>query len=114
MPRPRKLPNPLAAKRLELERQERELAERMAQLHHELHGAETPPEPELPPPPVWRLEDAHDDETPELASAKRRALARHRRRDMIIFFIFVGVLALASAFFLWIWYAHAAEAPPGP
>ena len=109
MPRNRKEPEALAARRRQLAEQERMLAEEMSRLRGALNpGNETMAEAARPEPPVWRLEeDGHIAERPvEPTAARRKALARQRQRDMIIFLVCFVVLLVVSGFFLWLFYTH--------
>lgn len=96
-------PDPLEAKRRQLEEQQRLLDEQMLQLKRQLSGDELPEEVKPAEPPVWRMEDDHQPRRRvELASARKRDLARQRQRDMIIFFVCIIALLLAVLIFMWV------------
>jgi hypothetical protein len=93
-------PDPLEAKRRELEEQQRLLAERMSELHEQLHGKAPPEEPVEPP--VWRMEDDSHAARALEANARKRNLARQRQSDMILWVICFIALLVAVAIFLWL------------
>jgi len=114
MPWPRNDPDPFEERRRKLAEQERQLAEQMARIKAQLDpSAETPPAEVKPvEPPVWRLEE--EPRPAEMAPARKRHLARQRRRDMLLFFIAFGVLIVVIGIVLWVAYAHNAAANNGP
>ena len=98
-------PDPLEARRRQLEEQARQLAEQRQRLHDELRGsgeAEKPAEP-----PVWRLEDDGSRErAADPTPARKRHLARQRQRDMVLFFVFIAVLIIVLAIVFFVAYVH--------
>jgi hypothetical protein len=105
MPWLRNDPDPLEAKRRQLEEQQRLLAERQAQLTRELeHSGEEVPEAIKPAePPVWRMEDdALRPRSVDAPNTRKRNLARQRQRDMILFFICIVAFLFVLAIFLWL------------
>jgi hypothetical protein len=104
--------DPLEIKRRKLAEQERLLAEQMTRLTHELRnpGEPQPEEIKRNEPPLWRLEDdAHPRRIAELPSARKRNLARQRRRDLIRLLVFIAVFLIVSGIVLWFAYARHAE-----
>jgi hypothetical protein len=102
-------PDPLKARKLQLAEQERRLAEQMSRLAHELeHGSDASPAEVKPAePPLWRMEeDSPRRALPEPTSARKRNLARQRRRDRLVSFLWMGLLLVALAIVLWVWKVH--------
>lgn len=99
-------PDPLDAKRRELEQRQRLLAERQRKLTEALHGSGSASAAKSAEPPVWRMEDDVSRARAVESSARKRQLARQRRRDMILFFLFIGVLILVVAVVWWVAYVH--------
>lgn len=100
----RKEPDPFEDKRRKLAEQERLLAEQMSQLNQKLRKTSGLPSLDDEPvePPVWRLEeDDHRFRATDPTPARKRALARQRQRDMIVFFIILVVLFVVVGV---IWY----------
>jgi hypothetical protein len=98
-------PDPLEARRRQLAEQERLLAEQRQRLHNELHGSGEDTKPVEPP--VWRLEDDGEHErAADPTPARKRHLARQRRRDMVLFFLFILVLIIVLAVVFMIAYVH--------
>ncbi len=100
----RKEPDPFEDKRRKLAEQERLLAEQMSRLNRKLgkapDGSLLDDEPSEPP--VWRLEDDdHRFRPADPTPARKRALARQRQRDMIVFFIILVILFVVVGV---IWY----------
>jgi hypothetical protein len=112
--RPRKEPDPLRGKRLQLAERERLLAEQMSQLNEKLaRGGEDAPKPLEPP--VWRLEE--DAPLPsrntEPTAAGRRVLARQRRNDKILFFVLVAALIVVIFLVITLAHSHTQGSLPG-
>jgi len=112
--RPRKEPDPLRGKRLQLAERERLLVEQMSQLNEKLaRGGEDAPKPIEPP--VWRLEEdapvrSHNSEP---TAAGRRVLARQRRNDKILFFVLVAALIVVIFLVVTLAHSHAQGSLPG-
>ena len=109
MPRNRKEPEALAARRRQLAEQERLVAEEMSRLQGSLNpGEETMAEAPRPEPPVWRLEeDGHlAERSVEPTAARRKVLARQKRRDMVISLGWFILLLVVSGICLWLFYTH--------
>ena len=109
MPWTRNEPDPLKARKQQLAEQERQLAERMSRLNEELRNGGEPlaaGKNKVPEPPIWRLEEETSRRVPELASARRRNLARQRQRDMVVFFLCIVLLLVATGIFIWLWKVH--------
>jgi hypothetical protein len=110
MPWSRPEPDPLKARRRQLAEQERELAQRMARLTHELRHGAPPAAGAAVEPPVWRMEEEGRAALPPETTATRRPLARQRRRDKVIFFLCSGVLLVIVGLVFWLWKTHVAGA----
>jgi len=99
-------PDPLEERRRKLADQERLVAAQRLRLEEALRKSNEPPPPEEPKPnelPVWRLEDeVQSRRIAEPTPARKRNLARQRRRDMFLFFglILVLVIVLGLAVYL--------------
>jgi hypothetical protein len=108
MPQKRNDSDPLEARRRQLAEQQRLLTEQMSRLTEELHQAGNPAPAMAKPaePPVWRMEeDARAQRAAEPTAARKRNLARQRRRDMFLFFLFIGLL-LIIVIVIWVAYLH--------
>ena len=107
-------PDPLEAKRRQLEEQQRLLAEQMSRLSRQLNGESLPEDEKPVEPPVWRMEeDSTSRRLTDPLSPRKRNLARQRQNDMILFFIFMGVLLVAICIFFWLWHIHYAAMTSG-
>lgn len=100
-------PDPLEARRRQLDEQQRLLREQREKLHDELRGSNDPAATKAAEPPVWRMEDdGHSVLPAEPTPARKRHLARQRQRDMVLFFLFIGVLVVVLVVAFIIAYAH--------
>jgi hypothetical protein len=108
-------PDPLEARRRQLEEQQRLLVEQRRRLTEELHGSgdASGAQPKPAEPPVWRMEDdARQARAADPTPARKRNLARQRQRDMFLFFLFIGVFLIVLVIVLWVAYVHN-RAPAG-
>jgi len=111
MPWNRNDPDPLEARRRQLEEQERLLAEQRKRLTEELHQSVESSPSHLKPaePPVWRMEeDGQQEGVADAIPARKRNLARQRQRDMVLFFVFIGLFLVVMVIVLWVYVHNAA------
>jgi lipopolysaccharide/colanic/teichoic acid biosynthesis glycosyltransferase len=109
MPWNRNEPDPLEARRRQLEEQQRLLIEQRKKLTQELHQADdsSPGQLKRAEPPVWRMEeDIMNHRAAEPTPARKRNLAHQRRRDMIFAFILIVLFLIVLALVLWVAYVH--------
>jgi hypothetical protein len=108
MPWNRNDPDPLEARRRQLAEQERLLAEQKRRLTEELHQAgESAANVKPAEPPIWRMEeDGRRERAADPAPARKRNLARQRRRDMVLFFVLIGLLLIVLVIVLWVAHVH--------
>jgi len=109
MPWNRNDSDPLEARRRQLAEQERLLSEQRRLLTEQLHQSGESPAANVKPaePPVWRMEeDGPPQRVTDPAPARKRNLARQRRRDMVLFFVFIGLFLIVLVIVLWVAYVH--------
>ena len=109
MPWNRNDPDPLEGRRRQLAEQERLLAEQRKRLTEQLHGSgeSSPGNAKPAEPPVWRMEeDGRHERVADPAPARKRNLARQRRRDMVLFFLCIGLLLVVLVIVLWVAHVH--------
>jgi ferric-dicitrate binding protein FerR (iron transport regulator) len=106
MPRNRDDSSPLEAKRRQLEEQERLLAQKRRELKEQLESNGSPAAAKIDEPPVWRMEDEHDERPLEPTPARRRHLARQRRRDRLIALACIALLLIVLVVLLWVAWVH--------
>jgi hypothetical protein len=103
-------PDPLEARRKELEEQQRLLVEQRKRLTEQLHqpggSPAAPAQPKIHP--VWRRdEDSQDDRVADPTPARKKMhLAHQRRRDRIIFFGLMALLLVIVLIVLWVAKVH--------
>ena len=106
MPWPRNEPDPLEKRRRELDEQVRQLSEQRRLLTEKLKAGDGSAAKRAEP-PVWRMEDdSPQPRMPELATARKRNLARQRQHDMIFFFVCTLVFLIVLSIVLWVAYVH--------
>jgi hypothetical protein len=108
MPWNRNDPDPLEARRRRLAEQERLLAEQRRQLINQLHqSGESAANDKPVEPPVWRMEeDVLHQRIADPVPARKRNLARQRRRDMILVFGLIILFLIVLVIVLWVAYVH--------
>jgi hypothetical protein len=97
-------PDPLKEERRRLEEQQRELAAKARELQETI--APGPDGKVRLEPPVWRDDDTQAGRDAEPTPARKRHLARQRRRDMIIAISLVLLLVVVIAVLLLVAYLH--------
>jgi hypothetical protein len=116
MPLNRNDSDPLEARRRQLAEQERMLSEQRRRLTEELHSTGESPSGLAKPvePLVWRMEeDGQPDRIAEPTPARKRNLARQRRRDMILVFFLIVLFLIVVGIVLWVAYTHNAAPSNG-
>jgi cobalamin biosynthesis Mg chelatase CobN len=102
-------PDPLEARRRQLEEQQRNLVEQRKRLTEQLHQSADSSAGGSKPTihPVWRMEDeAHYVRPADPTPVRKKHLAHQRRRDMWFVMILVAFLLVILMIVLWVAKVH--------